>query len=247
MLPERNVYDPIRSVIPWLDAGTPFPPISTALRDPNGLLAAGGDLSPVRLIDAYRRGIYPWYSEGQPLLWWSPDPRMVLFVGDFNVSRSLAKRVKRREFDVRVDTAFDDVVDACARAPRDGQQGTWITPDMSMAYRRLHELGYAHSVEAWRHNELVGGLYGLALGRVFFGESMFTRASDASKVCLASLVALLRHIGVAMVDCQQETRHLASMGARAIPRSEFARKLHELINSNAAPPGWRAGPIVEHG
>ncbi len=238
---------PICPVITWLDAQTPFPPISTALTEPNGLLAAGGDLSPGRLIDAYRLGIYPWYSEGQPLLWWSPDPRMVLFVDAFDMSKSLAKRVRRREFNVRIDTAFADVIEACAGAPRDGQQGTWITRDMIMAYQRLHELGYTHSVEAWRHNELVGGLYGLALGRVFFGESMFTRESDASKVCLAALVAFLQRRGIAMIDCQQETEHLASMGARPIPRHEFARKLGELINSNAVPPGWRAGPMLEHG
>lgn len=234
-------------MIAWLDADAPFPPIDAALAEPNGLLAAGGDLSPVRLIDAYRRGIYPWYSEGQPLLWWSPDPRMVLYVGELKVSRSLAKRVRRREFDVRTDTAFNHVIEACADAPREGQQGTWITPDMIDAYRRLHQLGYAHSVEAWRDNELAGGLYGIALGRAFFGESMFARASDASKVCLASLVALLQQRDVVMIDCQQETRHLASMGARPIPRSEFARELGELINSSAVPAGWRRGRVLEQG
>jgi len=237
----------LRSLIAWLDEDAPFPPIETALNEPNGLLAAGGDLSPARLIDAYRRGIYPWYSEGQPLLWWSPDPRMVLYVDDFRSSRSLAKRMRRREFDIRIDTAFGDVIEACADARREGQQGTWITREMIGAYRQLHERGYAHSVEAWLDGEMVGGLYGLALGRAFFGESMFARASDASKVCLASLVAFLQRRDVVMIDCQQETAHLASMGARPIPRREFARRLGELINSNAAPPGWRPGRLQECG
>jgi leucyl/phenylalanyl-tRNA---protein transferase len=247
MLALRFAPLPIRSVIAWLDAQTPFPPLEDALAEPNGLLAAGGDLSPDRLIDAYRRGIYPWYSEGQPLLWWSPDPRMVLFVDEFRLSRSLAKRVRRGDFDVRIDSAFDAVVDACADAPRDGQYGTWITPDMIIAYRRLHVLGYAHSVEAWRGDELQGGLYGLALGSVFFGESMFTRASDASKVSLAALVALLQQRGVMLIDCQQETEHLASMGARPVPRRQFARSLGELINSNAPPAAWPSGILQEYG
>jgi leucyl/phenylalanyl-tRNA--protein transferase len=235
------------NVIPWLDSKSPFPPLDAALSKPNGLLAAGGDLSPERLIDAYRHGIYPWYSKGQPLLWWSPDPRMVLYVGEFKLSRSLAKRVKRRDFDVRIDTAFNGVIAACASVPRDEQSGTWITREMAVAYQRLHVLGYAHSVEAWRDNELVGGLYGLALGKVFFGESMFAHASDASKVSLVALVALLQQRGVPLIDCQQETEHLASMGARPIPRREFARELSELIHSNAVPAGWTAGPIPEHG
>jgi leucyl/phenylalanyl-tRNA--protein transferase len=234
-------------VIPWLDANTPFPPLDAALLEPNGLLAAGADLSPSRLIDAYRRGIYPWYSEGQPMLWWSPDPRMVLFVEEFKISRSLARRVRRGEFQLRCDTAFDAVIDACAASPREGQRGTWITNEMIAAYRRLHALGYGHSVEAWRADELVGGLYGIALGNVYFGESMFTRATDASKVCLAALVALLQQRGVGLVDCQQETEHLASMGARPIPRQQFARTLGELINSNEPPHGWRSGPLLEYG
>lgn len=237
----------VRAVIAWLDREAPFPPLTEALSEPNGLLAAGADLSPGRLIDAYRRGIYPWYSKGQPLLWWSPDPRMVLFVDEFRLSRSLAKRVRRGDFDIGVDRAFDAVIDACATAPRDGQRGTWITVEMIDAYRRLHVLGYAHSVEAWQDGQLVGGLYGLALGRVFFGESMFTRASDASKVSLAALVALLQQRGVAMIDCQQETEHLASMGARPISRRSFARKLGELIDSNAAPAGWQSGMLEEYG
>ena len=234
-------------MIPWLDAQSPFPPLDSALIEPNGLLAAGADLSPARVIDAYRRGIYPWYSEGQPVLWWSPDPRMVLFVDEFRTSRSLARRVRRREFELRCDTAFGEVIDACASARRDGQRGTWITREMIGAYRRLHELGYGHSIEAWRDDRLVGGLYGLSLGNVFFGESMFTRTTDASKVCLAALVALLQQRGTTMIDCQQETEHLASLGARPIPRDRFARRLAELINSSRPPPGWRSGPLLESG
>jgi len=234
-------------VIPWLDSKSPFPPIGTALREPNGLLAAGGDLSPERIIDAYRQGIYPWYSRGQPLLWWSPDPRMVLYVNEYRRSRSLAKRIRRGDFEVRVDTAFDQVIEACANVVRDSQDGTWITREMAAAYRRLHVMGYAHSVEAWRDGELAGGLYGLALGRVFFGESMFSHESDASKVALAALVSLLAARNVPLIDCQQETEHLASMGARPIARREFALALAELVHSNAAPADWMAGPFLEHG
>lgn len=234
-------------MIPWLDPSTPFPPIDAALTDPDGLLAAGADLSPARLLDAYRHGIFPWYSEGQPILWWSPDPRMVLRVREFRVSRSLEKRMRRHEFDLRIDTAFDAVIDACAHVPRGQGGGTWITPAMIDAYRRLHRLGYAHSVEAWRDDELAGGLYGIALGRVFFGESMFARATDASKVALAGLVALLRGLDVPLIDCQQETRHLASLGARPIPRKRFARHLGELIHSTAAPDGWQPGPLSDIG
>jgi len=235
------------NVIPWLDSKSPFPPIETAMREPNGLVAAGGDLSPQRIIDAYRHGIYPWFSKGQPPLWWSPDPRMVLYTNEYRLSRSLAKRIRRRDFDVRVDTAFGPVIEACASVVRDAQDGTWITREMAVAYRRLHALGYAHSVEAWRGGELVGGLYGLALGRVFFGESMFSHESDASKVALAGLVSVLARQGVPLIDCQQETDHLASMGARPISRREFALALTELIHSGATPPDWVAGPLLEHG
>jgi leucyl/phenylalanyl-tRNA---protein transferase len=237
---------PLTSMIPWLNPDAAFPPLDAALVEPNGLLAAGADLSPARLIDAYRRGIYPWYSEGQPVLWWSPNPRMVLFIDELRISRSLAKRVRRNEFEVRCDTAFDPVIEACAGAPREGQRGTWITRDMIDAYRCLHTLGFAHSVEAWREGELVGGLYGLALGNVFFGESMFTRATDASKVCLVALVAQLQQRGGTLIDCQQETEHLASMGARPIPRDRFAHALDKLINSSRPPRGWRSGPVPKY-
>ncbi|MCC6869515.1 MAG: leucyl/phenylalanyl-tRNA--protein transferase [Burkholderiales bacterium] len=229
-------------MIAWLHARTPFPPVSAALADPNGLLAVGGDLAPRRLVDAYRRGIYPWYSQGQPILWWSPDPRMVLFVDELRVSRSLRRRVRSERFEVRIDTAFRAVVTACARTPRGGQAGTWITPEMIDAYERLHRLGYGHSVETWRGGELVGGLYGLALGRVFFGESMFACEPDASKVALVALVARLRRLGVIAIDCQQETAHLASLGARPIPRERFAGLLAELVHCDDPPPGWHLDP-----
>lgn len=228
-------------MIPRLSSAGGFPPVERALRDPDGLLAVGGDLRVPRLIDAYRHGIFPWYAEGQPILWWSPDPRMVLFANEFVASRSLRRRVNARHYEVRVDTAFGEVIRACA-GPREGQSGTWITAAMIDAYGELHAAGYAHSVEAWREDSLVGGLYGVALGRVFFGESMFTRAPDASKVALAHLVTLAKAQGVPMIDCQQQTAHLASLGARSIARTEFAARLRELIHSIEPPAGWTPGP-----
>ena len=226
-------------MITWLRDGAPFPPVRAALPEPNGLLAVGGDLSPARLVDAYRHGIFPWYSEGQPIMWWSPDPRMVLYVDEVRVTRSLRKRAQSGRFETRIDTAFREVIHACATTPREGQGGTWITPEMVDAYCMLHRQGYAHSVESWRDGELVGGLYGLALGRVFFGESMFAHESDASKVALVRLVAHLQQLDVPLIDCQQETSHLASLGARPIPRARFAAHLSELIHSSDPPPGWR--------
>ena len=229
-------------MIPWLRTGA-FPPVDTALPDPNGLLAAGGDLSAERLLAAYRQGIFPWYGTGQPILWWSPDPRMVLFVDEFVVPRSLRKVVAQRRFDIRVDSAFGRVIEACAE-PRTDDGGTWITPAMVDAYSVLHRLGHAHSVEAWRGDALVGGLYGVAIGRMFFGESMFTRVPDASKVALVHLIDLLKHRAMPMIDCQQQTEHLARFGARPIPRREFAEEVARLVNSaqpaepwNQAPPG----------
>jgi leucyl/phenylalanyl-tRNA--protein transferase len=218
-------------VIPWLRGDAPFPPVDGARDDLGGLLAAGGDLSPRRLLEAYARGIFPWYSDDEPILWWSPDPRMVLYVDEFHVSRSLARRLRRGEYEIRVDTAFEVVMHACA-APRPGHDGTWIQPEMIAAYVRLHRLGYAHSVESWRAGELVGGLYGVALGRVFFGESMFARADDASKVALAHLVAMQRANDAPLIDCQMETKHLASLGARPIPRTEFVRELRRLVGND---------------
>jgi len=229
-----------RGVIAWLAPQQPFPPIETALREPDGLLAAGGDLSPERVVDAYRRGIFPWYSEGQPVLWWSPDPRMVLFTAEFRVRRSLAKRVRQRRYEIRLDTAFERVIRACAE-PRRGQDGTWITEAMIATYVELHRRGVAHSVEAWLDGTLAGGLYGIALGRVFFGESMFAREADASKVAFVHLVEKLVRDGVPLVDCQQETSHLAGFGARPIPRRAFAALLGQLIHSDAPPAPWIAG------
>ena len=207
----------------WIEPGTPpddFPDVRFALPDPNGLLAAGGDLSAERLMTAYRRGIFPWYSEEQPILWWSPDPRAVLFPDELKVSRSLRKTLRQARFRISVDTAFTAVIDACS-APRRHDRGTWITPEMREAYRHLHSLGQAHSVECWHGSELVGGLYGVSLGRVFFGESMFSRMSDASKVALAHL----RDMDFALIDCQVPSEHLANLGAREIPRDSFLRLL----------------------
>jgi leucyl/phenylalanyl-tRNA---protein transferase len=220
-------------VIPWLHGDEPFPPVTKALRSPNGLLCAGGDLSPGRLVEAYSRGIFPWFSEGDPILWWSPDPRMVLFPDELKVSRSLRRTLARDPYETRVDTAFRAVVEACA-APRGRQGGTWIVPEMIDAYTRLHELGFAHCVESWSGGELAGGLYGVALGKVFFGESMFARAADASKVALVRLVERLRAADYRVIDCQQATAHLASLGAREIPRKAFAQLLQESIQY---PPG----------
>lgn len=216
----------------------PFPPVASALPEPNGLLAAGGDLSPKRLLDAYSRGIFPWFNEGEPILWWSPNPRMVLFPAELRISRSLRKTLNRHAFEVRADTAFRQVMEGCA-APRRGQGGTWITPAMIRAYTQLHELGFAHSVETWVEGRLTGGLYGVALGKVFFGESMFSRQSDASKIALAHLVRQLSRWGVKMIDCQMKTSHLASLGAREIPREEFIRKLEQWANLPGKIGKWR--------
>ncbi len=223
-------------MIRWLSADEsaydPFPPVSTALRSPPGLLAAGADLSPARLVDAYRRGIFPWFNEGDPVLWWSTDPRMVLFVDEFRISRSLDKRLARSATDprieIRCDSAFDAVIRACAQ-PRGEDGGTWIVDAMVEAYIELHHLGFAHSVETWIDGALAGGLYGIAIGRMFFGESMFTHATDASKIALAHLVAFARSEGMPMLDCQQQTAHLASLGARPIPRTDFVERVATLV------------------
>lgn len=227
-------------MLPWLTAAHEFPPLATALSEPNGLLAVGGDLAPERLLAAYRRGIFPWYSPGEPILWWSPDPRMVLFPAEFKVSRSLGRTLRRGGYEVRLDTAFAQVIAACAQTPRRGQHGTWIVPEMRAAYRRLHELGLAHSVETWVDGELVGGLYGIALGRMFYGESMFSWRSDASKIAVAHLAAYLERLGFGMVDCQMHTTHLASLGAREIPRDDFIARLDALVAAGPAPGPWPA-------
>ena len=225
-------------MVPWIETLHDFPSVATALPEPNGLLCVGADLAPETIIAAYSRGIFPWFSDGQPILWWSPEPRMVLFPGEFKRSKSLARTISRGVFEIRVDTAFADVIIACAE-PRAYGGGTWIVPEMRAAYARLHALGLAHSVESWRDGKLVGGLYGLALGRMFFGESMFARETDASKVALVALVDKLRLDGFELIDCQQETRHLASFGARPIARLDFVRRLKELINLNTSGSVWR--------
>ena len=202
-----------------------FPPVESASAD--GLLAAGGDLSSERLLAAYQRGIFPWYNPGQPILWWSPNPRAVLYPHKLKVSRSLGKTLKRGHFQVRFDTCFRDIMLGCA-GPRaqypDG--GTWITDEMLAAYCRLHDLGYAHSVETWEGEQLVGGLYGVACGGVFFGESMFARATDASKVALVALVSTLRAWNFTLIDCQMPSAHLGRLGAESISRSAFLHELH---------------------
>ena len=231
-------------MIPWLDHDTPFPPIRSALKDPNGLLAAGGDLSSERLLSAYRHGIFPWFSEGDPILWWSPDPRMILFPAERKISRSLAKTLRNRSYEARFDCAFGEVMAACA-APRKGEPGTWISGAMVEAYRRLHRLGYAHSVETWIDGDLAGGLYGVAIGRVFFGESMFSRARDASKIALAALVGHLKSAGFGLIDCQMHTRHLETLGAREIPRRRFSALLEELIHYPHSPGSWSGASFAQ--
>ena len=208
-----------------------------ALQQPNGLLAAGGDLSPGRLLDAYTQGIFPWFGRDDPLLWWSPDPRMVLHVSELRVSRSLRRTIRSARFRVTMDTAFADVLSGCAE-PRAGQDGTWITPEMHAAYGRLFELGHAHSVEAWSGNRLVGGLYGVAIGRMFFGESMFTRERDASKVAFVHMAAQFGRWGMPLIDCQMPTSHLASFGAREIPRTAFLDFVDELVRRSGPPVPW---------
>lgn len=225
MINEKNLY-------------SSFPPLEKALDDPNGLLAIGGDLSPQRLIEAYRSGIFPWFNEDEPIFWWSPDPRMVLFPGELKISRSLRKTLHKDCYQIRADTAFTQVMQACA-APRKGQSGTWIHPEMIAAYTALHGMGLAHSVETWIDGELVGGLYGVALGKVFFGESMFSRSTDASKIAFVHLVKQLQYWEFGLIDCQVKTRHLASLGAREISRVSFSQQLGTLINDIAIGDKWK--------
>lgn len=206
-----------------------FPPLEKAMHEPNGLLAAGGDLSPERLLAAYRHGCFPWYQDGQPVLWWSPNPRTVLYPEELHVSRSLRKKLRQGTFNVTFDRAFRDVIEGCA-GPRSYTDGTWITTPMQNAYVKLHQLGIAHSVEVWQDEQLVGGLYGLAMGRLFFGESMFSHTTDASKAGFVTLVERLRDWGFKMIDCQMPTQHLASFGARAIARQAFAETLAKYLD-----------------
>lgn len=238
----------------WLDDETGvtlFPPTQLALRDPNGLLAVGGDLSPERLLAAYRRGIFPWYSEGQPILWWTPDPRAVLFPSRLHLSRRLRRTLRREPFRVTLDEAFAGVMEACAQPRKEGP-GTWITPAMMEAYLRLHRLGHAHSIECWADGDLVGGLYGIAIGQAFFGESMFSRRTDASKVALAYLVKQLEAWGFGLLDCQVSSPHMTTLGATTLPRRDFERLLDRLCDQpgrpgpwrmeRTAPPGWGEAP-----
>ncbi len=224
-------------MLSWLERDDPFPPVETALRNPSGLLCAGADLSPERLLDAYQRGIFPWFSGGEPILWWSPDPRMVLFCNEFKLPRSLSKSMRNKGYRVTADRAFDDVVSGCSKPRRDGA-GTWLGRDMRLAYGALHRLGYAHSFETWLEDRLIGGLYGVAIGRMFYGESMFSRETDASKVALAALVAELSARGCPMIDCQQRTPLLESLGGREIPRADFLRSLAALVNYPATKERW---------
>jgi leucyl/phenylalanyl-tRNA---protein transferase len=224
-------------MIPWITRGARFPSPNTALVEPDGLLCAGGDLKPETIISAYAQGIYPWFSNGQPILWWTPDPRMVLFPDEFVISKSLAKTMRQQKFEVKFDTAFRAVIEGCA-APREADGGTWIVEEIQDAYTALHKMGHAHSAESWRDGKLVGGLYGVAIGRVFFGESMFSRETDASKVAFACLLQKLTRDGFKLIDCQQQTKHLASFGARAISRADFLQKLQACIDMSDPLSAW---------
>lgn len=217
----------------WLDPhdpAAPFPPVDWALEEPDGLLAVGGDLSPQRLLNAYAHGIFPWYSDGQPILWWSPDPRLVLQPAQLHIPRSLRKTLKKQPFAITLDTDFAAVIEKCSE-PRADQAGTWITDEMQAAYINLHKLGYAHSVEAWQEDQLVGGLYGVALGKAFFGESMFTRQPDASKIAFVQLTRQLHIWGYQLIDCQVYTEHLARFGAKEIPRASFIQQLQQALQT----------------
>lgn len=230
----------------WLDPNdpqAPFPPVDMALRNPDGLLALGGDLSPERLLRAYRQGIFPWYSAGQPILWWSPDPRMVLRPSELKLSRSLRKTLRKGLFTITLDQDFDAVTAGCAEPRQDGR-GTWLSPDMRRAYKQLHRLGYAHSIEAWQNNQLVGGLYGVALGKVFFGESMFARVTDASKVAFVHLVRQLSRWQFELIDCQVHTNHLANFGAVAMSRSTFVDQLDQLTPASSHCGAWQSSPDI---
>lgn len=235
--------------ITWLTPGDPsdaFPPLEMALREPEGLLAAGGDLGTERLLFAYRNGIFPWYEDGQPLLWWSPDPRCVIQAGDLHISRRLRRELRKGTAEVRFNTVFGDVIRACA-APRRSLQGTWITSQMIVAYERLFEEGWAHSIEVWRQNELIGGLYGLAIGRAFFGESMFSREPNASKIALLALSRFMDRGEFEILDCQVASRHLLDLGATLMPRSQFASLLERLCDPPKAIENWPSDPITASG
>lgn len=236
--------EPLLPPLQWLEAGTPFPPVTMAWGPDTGapgLLAAGGELTLDRLTSAYAQGIFPWFSQGQPVLWWSPTPRMVLQTAQFKMRRSLAKTLQRHHhnpsFTLCFDRAFDDVIRHCADAPRKKQHGTWIVPAMVQAYQALHRAGFAHSAEVWLEGELVAGLYFVCLGQAVFGESMFTRISDGSKMALSALVHVCQQHGIDQIDCQQNTPHLASLGADEIPRSEFLARM--TLNQTRPSPDWQ--------
>lgn len=232
-------------MLPWLKTIDDFPPVTRALTAPAGLLAAGGDLSADWLLAAYSRGVFPWFNADQPILWWSLDPRMVLFPQELRVSHSLKRVMRKRRYEIRVDTAFREVMEGCSR-PRAGQDGTWISPQMIVAYTELHRLGVAHSIETWINGELAGGLYGVALGRVFYGESMFTQVADASKIAFVHLVRQLQRWQFKVIDCQMNTAHLARFGAREIPRTEFMQLLAEGVHAPGVALPWQLeGDLVE--
>ncbi len=216
----------------------PFPPAELSAREPDGLLAIGGDLAPVRLLNAYAGGVFPWFSEGQPLLWWSPDPRMVFRSGGVHLSTRFRRSLRGSRWRVRADTAFAEVMQACAQAPRPGQDGTWITAGMHQAYVQLHQLGYAHSVEVYDEETLVGGIYGVSIGRMFFGESMFSGRSGGSKVALAALAQTLAHWGWPLIDAQVENPHLLRMGAEHLPRAVFLQQVRSLVEQPGRVGSW---------
>lgn len=224
--------------IPWLEKGDSFPAPSQALEYPNGLLAAGADLKPDTLLSAYRQGIFPWFQAGDPILWWSPSPRMVLFPQHFHCSRSLRKTLNRKIFSIKTDTAFAEVIEQCS-LPRRDADGTWITTEMKQAYLQLHQMGYAHSIEAWYEGELVGGLYGIKLGDIFFGESMFAHMTNASKVAFATLIEWLAQSDCKLIDCQVTSSHLQSLGAIEVSRDRFISLLERYIGPNLAGEHWR--------
>jgi leucyl/phenylalanyl-tRNA--protein transferase len=237
--------EPINPPLQWLENDTPFPSVTMAWGPGTGapgLLAAGGDLQPQRLVSAYSQGIFPWFSQGQPVLWWSPSPRMVLQTAQFKMHRSLAKTLQRHHlnptFALCFDRAFDQVIENCARAPRKQQAGTWIVPAMVQAYQRLHRAGHAHSAEVWLDGDLVAGLYFVCLGKAVFGESMFTQISDGSKMALSALVHVCQRHGIAQIDCQQNTPHLASLGAQEMPRSAFLARMAQHLAQPS--PDWTA-------
>lgn len=217
-----------------------FPPVHYA--EPSGIIAVGGDLSPERLLEAYRRGIFPWFSDDSPIVWWSPDPRFVIFPGDVKISKSMRQVLERGTFRITFDRAFRDVITECSM-PRKYEHGTWITGDMIEAYVKLHEMGYAHSIEAWRGDELAGGLYGVSMGRVFFGESMFSRMSNASKAAFITLALNLKKLGFAVIDCQVHTDHLESLGAVEIPRDEFIAIVRRALDFETVRGDWGENPL----